>query len=624
MNAKGKRISVNILLLLALCISCLCSFAQDKTSDSLKSVLEQQREDTNKVNTIRQLCIYLADYAHNNNQIRQYAKEALALSKKLYFNEGKRWSFITIINASYRLDDHIATLYYCDSALAFFKQSADKQGLGLVFQARGICHGTLGDTTEAISNFYEALTIQSQLNDLLRVSQTSNSIGEIFCKQGRYAEALDKHTAALKICEVPGFNDDGWGRAFSYQSIGIVYAKMGDEAAAKGNSAIANKYWLKAIEINGKAYQLWDEAGRIDALTEMDYATGNLYFKLGNFSRATENFKKSLDGYAIVDSKEGLNNLYLAMSKLDSAKGNYKEAYKYFKLYMIEEKKITDQDIIRKAEGVKFKSKIEQKEYELKLLATENKLQTEIGKSSRQKKNIAYAGLVFVILGSGYGFYLFRKRKQLQNRQAMIGERLRISQELHDEVGATLSGIAMYSHLAKEQIKNPQTGAIENSLSIIQSNAGEMVNKLNDIVWLINPGQDSLQQLMQRLEDYAIQIAAVKNIRVKSNVNGHHSTNILPAETRRNIYLLFKEAINNAVKYSSATLLELYIKEQDGNIEISLKDDGDGFDMNVVKRGNGINNMEKRAAETGASFSLQSRAGSGTSISLCLKNFSFS
>ena len=69
---------------------------------------------------------------------------------------------------------------------------------------------------------------------------------------------------------------------------------------------------------------------------------------------------------------------------------------------------------------------------------------------------------------------------------------------------------------------------------------------------------------MQRLKYYAIQIAAVKNIRVKSNLNGHHSENILPAETRRNIYLLFKEAINNAVKYSNARVIEGEGKEKGG------------------------------------------------------------
>jgi signal transduction histidine kinase len=228
-------------------------------------------------------------------------------------------------------------------------------------------------------------------------------------------------------------------------------------------------------------------------------------------------------------------------------------------------------------------------------------------------------------------FFIRRVVKVLEKRQAeiteatlfgeqkLLKERLRVSQELHDEVGATLSGINMYSHLAKEQMKNIQPDKIENSLNIIQSNATEMVNKLNDIVWLINPGQDSLQKLMQRLEDYAIQIAAVKNIKVKSNLNGYHTENILPAQTRRNIYLLFKEAINNAVKYSEATLLELAIHQNSNLLEITISDNGKGFDINNIKKGNGQENMQKRAEELRGEFLIKSEQGKGCTVSLKIK-----
>ncbi|MBL0357274.1 MAG: hypothetical protein IPP72_10485 [Chitinophagaceae bacterium] len=482
-------------------------------------------------------------------------------------------------------------------------------------------HFVLGDTAEALIKYNDALKFETMkdIDDKIMLSQIHNLIGDIFCKQGRYAEALEKHYAALKICEVPGVDDDGWNRAYSFQCIGDVYKEMGDAEFGKGNNKQAKNCYTKATEINAKARSLWIEVDDIRGLAENDYVFGHIYFKIGDIKKASKYFNKSFEEYKKTNYSEGLNDLYLDMARLDSARGNYKRAFEFHKLYVIENKKREDQNVIRKAAGFKYKSKIEQREAELKLLSAENKLQSEVSHRNRQNKNIAYGVLVLVMLAGGLAFYIFRKRKLLQAKQAMISERLRISQELHDEVGATLSGIAMYSHLAKEQVKNPQVGAIENSLSIIQSNAGEMVNKLNDIVWLINPGQDSLQQLLQRLEDYVIQIAAVKNIRVKSNINGHHSANILPAETRRNIYLLFKEAINNAVKYSNATLLELYIKEQDSNIEISLKDDGDGFDMESVSRGNGLNNMQQRATDIKAGWIIESAKGKGTSISLTIK-----
>ncbi len=221
-------------------------------------------------------------------------------------------------------------------------------------------------------------------------------------------------------------------------------------------------------------------------------------------------------------------------------------------------------------------------------------------------------------------FMLIKEREEkiattiLEGQQSIMNERMRMSRELHDEVGATLSGISMYSHLTKEQIKNDQTDEVEKSLNIIQQNAGDMVNKLSDIVWLTNPDQDSMQKLLQRLEEYCTEMAGTKNIKVKLRLPAPIASIELPAETRRNIYLLFKEAINNAVKYSNASMLELYVKEQDGIIKISLKDDGDGFDMETVSRGNGLNNMEQRAKEMKANCTIESFKEKGTSITVTI------
>ncbi len=211
------------------------------------------------------------------------------------------------------------------------------------------------------------------------------------------------------------------------------------------------------------------------------------------------------------------------------------------------------------------------------------------------------------------------EHERLAGQQVLLSERLRISQELHDEVGATLSGISMYSHLSREQIKNERHSEVENSLRIIQQNAGDMVNKLGEIVWFTNPGQDSLLKLAQRLEEYVFDMAAVKNIQVKAGLVENMANIELPAETRRNIYLLFKETINNAVKYSDASLIELNVKVENGFVEITLQDNGVGFDIEHVKSGNGLINMKQRAKEAGAGFSIESVKGKGTRITVSVK-----
>ncbi len=209
--------------------------------------------------------------------------------------------------------------------------------------------------------------------------------------------------------------------------------------------------------------------------------------------------------------------------------------------------------------------------------------------------------------------------EKLQSQLEVESLRNKISGELHDDIGATLSGIAMYSHLTKEQLKTGQTAEIEKSLNIMQQSSGEMVSKLNDIVWMINPEQDSLQKLTDRLEEYARDMANIKNMKVNIVMPAGLHEKILPVAARRNIYLFCKEAINNAVKYSGGKQLDLIIKETDGNLEFTVIDNGKGFDEVMVRRGNGLENMQKRADEIGAKLILQSKENEGASVSLQYK-----
>jgi signal transduction histidine kinase len=132
----------------------------------------------------------------------------------------------------------------------------------------------------------------------------------------------------------------------------------------------------------------------------------------------------------------------------------------------------------------------------------------------------------------------------------------------------------------------------------------------------MNPDQDSLQKLVERLEEYARDMGGIKSMQVKITIPDRIAEWSLPVNSRRNIYLFCKEAINNAVKYSGGRLLELTIKELDGKLEFSVSDNGKGFDAVMVRRGNGLENMQKRADEIGAKLELVTKQDEGVSLSL--------
>ena len=153
----------------------------------------------------------------------------------------------------------------------------------------------------------------------------------------------------------------------------------------------------------------------------------------------------------------------------------------------------------------------------------------------------------------------------------------------------------------------------------MQQSATEMVHKLSDIVWAVNPAKDSLTELWQKLDDYAREIASAKDVKVENETALSVPEIKLSMEERRNIYLLFKESINNAVKYSDCTLLRLTMTEKNGQLTFAVSDNGKGFDQTGAKKGNGLLFMGHRAKELNAQLIVESALNAGTTIQLTLK-----
>jgi len=288
---------------------------------------------------------------------------------------------------------------------------------------------------------------------------------------------------------------------------------------------------------------------------------------------------------------------------------------------VFQQNEINELDITQKSLSLENEKKENEKnQAKLKLLEQETAYQKLLATKEDQQKRIVYISIAVLLAICGYALYRYIRRKRFQNQQGLLKERLRISRELHDEVGSTLSGIAMFSYLTKEQIKAAKTEDVERSLNSIQQSAGEMVEKLSDIIWLVNPEKDSLQKLIERLEQYAEDMAIIKGMEVKIAISPKLANINLPVESRRNIYLFCKEAINNAVKYSEANVIELHMHETENRkIEVSVTDDGKGFDTAKVRNGNGLINMRQRTADLGGEYSLQTSPGNGTKISLTFK-----
>jgi signal transduction histidine kinase len=179
-----------------------------------------------------------------------------------------------------------------------------------------------------------------------------------------------------------------------------------------------------------------------------------------------------------------------------------------------------------------------------------------------------------------------------------------ISKELHDDVGSTLSGISMYSHMAKEQTAAGNMIASGQTLGVIQQASEEMILKLKDMVWAMQPGNETIGQLTSKINEYAVFITGAKKIALQTNFLTANDEVKLSTEVIHQVYTIAKEALNNAVKYSGANTITIDTAYNDDCFTLRIADNGVGFDRAEATGGNGLINMKKRSEEMGAVLEL--------------------
>lgn len=219
------------------------------------------------------------------------------------------------------------------------------------------------------------------------------------------------------------------------------------------------------------------------------------------------------------------------------------------------------------------------------------------------------AGLAFLIAALVYGVYRYRLHQQLQVHQM----RHMIASDLHDEIGSTISSITVYSDVLKQQLENERHQNLAERISLSSRN---ILISMSDIVWTINPKNDAFANIVLRMQSYAHELLDAQQKRLIFEVQLQVKEYQLNMTDRKNFYLIFKEALNNAVKYADCTEVNIGIGIEQGGLHFSLRDNGHGFDADAPKEGNGIANMERRAKDLNGRFFLHTQPQQGTTVSL--------
>jgi two-component system sensor histidine kinase UhpB len=593
-------------------------FSQTNTIDSLLKVLQTEKEDTNKVNTLNQVCrFYILKVETGMGFL--YANKELSLSEKLNFSTGKANSFNYLGLANFQQQNYPEALRYLYTSLSISEKLNAKDKMADARQFIGGVYVVQRNYPEALKNLGISLKLREEIGDSGGIAQSLNSLGEIYSGNGNYSLALEKHLAALKISKALGKRAPNWSLAYCYSSIGGVYERQGDLINTTDNKINAIKKFREALTYYFLSLTEWEMIGRKDGIAPIYLFIGHLNIKLGNLAEAKSCFQKGLQLSIEADDKEDLQYSYSAILTLDTIRGDYKQAFRHYQLYIAYRDSITNEETKKKSMEARLQYEFDKKESAVKSEQDKKDVLTD-AEITRQKmvRNFSVTGTFAILSLGGFVFYNFRKRKKLEGQQALSSERLRISRELHDDIGSTLGSIAVYSDVAKNRsVKNENPVEV---LSKIGTASRDLIEKMSDIVWSLNPDNETFEQLQIRMQGFAAMILTPRGIAIEFKTGDELKTLQLSNEQRKNIFLIYKEALHNIVKYADCKNVFISLTKPGSNLLLTVKDNGKGFDQENIAayNGHGLKNMKARSDEINGVLSLISQINEGTTIELSL------
>jgi two-component system sensor histidine kinase UhpB len=534
-----------------------------------------------------------------------------------------------------QLGNSDSALYYFNASLPKFdgEDARSEEMRGQLLSNVGSIYFERGDYKKALDYYLQAKTNLEKSKFSSYLSFIYSNLSIIYSDELKNNKAAIEYAAkALKVSEesnnkigiaqghdrLGALETDNQKASTHYRQSLQIYQSIGD------SSGIANE--LNAI---GRTFQYSGSPNNYDSalyyfekslsycnndpglIMESNEFMGFGFFKKRNYADAIKHYLIALDISKKIKNTRAGKDIMEGMIKVYAASKNYLKAYEYSQSYSLIKDSLLDAEKVKSLNEMSSKYESLQKENEIILLNKDKKIQhIEIKKQTLQK-NILLGGLalVFVLFLILYNNYRTRQKLKLENL------RNNIAADLHDDIGSTLNSISIFSEVAKHE-----AGKAIPALDQIGVSARKIIDAMSDIVWTINPENDSFENVIARMRSLAYLLLKAKAIEYTFKADEMLNQLSLPMAVRKNVYLLFKEATNNLVKYSSASSASFHLSLENKNVKLIIHDNGLGFEIEQVQLGNGIKNMRRRAAEMGACLVIHSGEGKGTKIELSFKS----
>ncbi|MEJ8844715.1 tetratricopeptide repeat protein [Lacibacter sp. H375] len=554
-------------------------------------------------------------------------------------------------------------------ALTLYERLDDDDGIALTLNNIAGLYYELGKKQDAIRTSKRAVMIREKIGNYEELATSYNNLSQIYLFADSFQQAQHYGELGLKYAGLSGSKNK---LAHAYTSMVLLMNRQrkNNEALEYEKKAIAileqtgdnimlsRRYISAAILSSSK--EVNDSAGAVSFynkainLAQRVNSRANIrdgYYFRSAFFNNHKDYAKALDDYKKhILYRDSLVSIE-TNSKIADIETKYETEKKDLEIERLKtEQRIRQLEIEKqKAEIIGNLSLAKQKENEISLLMQQQELQDlrlkekdkELEKqllvaknnqqqlklaqqekqlqvkqihAQKQLRNGLIAGALLLLILAVVLFNRFQIKKKLEEQVHLQDMRNSISRNLHDDIGASLSNINILTELARRNAADPDKA--KEYLSKAADDIQHVSESLSDIVWNINPRYDELNNLFVRMKRYAADMMDGKNISYEMNFPDDSSEVKLEMDQRRDLYLIFKEAVNNLVKYSKASNAKVEVEIKPNNMSVLVKDDGTGFDMNEVKEGNGLRNMQQRAALLKASLSIESHPGKGTSVTL--------
>ena len=507
---------------------------------------------------------------------------------------------LNVGNTYIEMGEYREALHYHLDALRLFEAVDNKRGISFCYQMIGAGFLSLKQLKPATEYTRKALELKTKLNDERGIATGLQQMGAIFNDAHQSDSSIIYYKKALSIDEKLGLKQEQLN----------VSLDMGNLYKEKKDLARATFYFQKGRTL---ARQSGDSSRAVtfDAALIAVRSTQD-------FQEAAEKKLMSSLNNSIRESDKGselLNYQYLAEHY--ASVGEFPKALAYTRKYYEMSDSLqglTVQLQLRKMEG---QYSVEKKEEEIALLKKDKQL---AHLQLEERKTFEYGTILLFLLLLLIIFLVVNRARIVQRtRRTIEMEKMRnhIARDLHDDIGSTITSIHIMSKVALHA-PDTQGESVRTSLQKIKERSSAIMERMDDIVWTINPQNDTMEQLLYRMKEFAAEILEPLNINYRFEENGDLASIKLDIRKRKDLYLLFKEAVNNAAKYSECTNLYIRIRQDGDSLQLEIADDGRGFAEEGVRNGNGLKNMRERAISMVAKIRIDSVVGQGTKIGLDL------